>query len=139
MNVFVSSQRIDSVNAQRLLERLMAAELPVVHSPRNPIDGDDPRWRGWYQDGLPKAIAAADCFLVVVDAGWDSSTWMGEEAHMAEKSGLPIYFWNPERVHVKGMLRYLQRQLPDDPTDAVRKLIACTETEQSGQPKPPMT
>ena len=67
---------------------------------------------------MPKAIAAADCFLVVVDAGWDSSIWMGEEVHMAEKSGLPIYFWNPERVHVKGMLRYLQRQLPDDPTDA---------------------
>jgi hypothetical protein len=129
MNVFVSSQRIDSPNAQRLLRRLTAAGLAVDHSPRNPLDADDPRWRDWYRNGLPAAITATDCFLIVVDGGWDCSTWMGEEAHLAEISDLPMYFWNPEHIHVKGMLRYLKRQLPDDSADAVRQLIASVETE----------
>ncbi len=139
MNVFVSTQRIDSPNARSLLRRIAAAGLAVDHSPRNPLDGDDPRWRNWYKTGLPAAIAAADCFLIVIDGGWDSSTWMGEEAHVAEMSALPMYFWNPDRLHVKGMLRYLKRQLPDNSADAVRQLLARVETEQSSEREPPMT
>lgn len=139
MKVFVSCQSVDSVSVQSLIRRLIAIGLAVDHSPRNPLDGEDSRWSDWYKHSLPAAIAAANCFLIVVDGGWDSSSWMGEEARMAEESGLPMYFWNPDRIQVKGMLHYLKLQLPDDLADAVRHLRAAAETKQSDLPRPPIT
>jgi len=65
--------------------------------------------------------------VVVVDAGWDSSSWMAEEAHLAlEATGMDRrlrgYFWNPERHHVTaaGVVGYLKEELPTDVDSAAR-------------------
>jgi hypothetical protein len=138
MIVFVSSQSVDAANARTLIQHLMASGLAVDHSPRNPLDGDDPRWHDWFKKGLPAAVAAADCFVIVIDGGWDSSTWMGEEAHIASVSGLPMYYWNPAGIQVKakGMLPYLKRKLSDDLADAVQCLAEDAQTEQTHAPEP---
>lgn len=63
--------------------------------------------------------------LVVVDSGWDSSSWMGQEAHFAleapgAKRHLRGYLWNPEGRQVKaaGMVGYLRQGLPADIDEA---------------------
>ena len=73
MNVFVSSQRVDSPVVQSLLRQLQSLRVPYRCSPRNPLDGRDPRWTKWYDDGLPAAIDWADVFVIAVDTGWGLS------------------------------------------------------------------
>lgn len=132
MNVFVSSQRVDASFVQALIQHLRYAGFAVDHSPRNPLDGEDSRWNEWYETGLPTAVSAADCFVIVIDYGWDSATWMGIEADLARLSNLPMYFWNPQGIEgiARGMLSYLKTELPADLTLAVRCLTAHAETEQ---------
>lgn len=124
MNVFVSSQRVDLPLVQSFLRQLQLAGVAVECSPRNPLDGTDCRWNGWYKDGLSTAIEWADVFVVAVDYAWDSSTWMSEEAHAATIAGLPMYYWNPEAIQLRdgGMRAYLKVELPKEPADAVRLL-----------------
>lgn len=128
-NVFVSSQRIDSSNAQALIDELREAGFGVDHSPRNPLDGEDVRWSGWYDHGLQQAIDRADAFVIVVDPAWDSSTWMGEESQAATLAGLPMSYWNPEGIAFSdgAMRSYLKQRLPGEPADAaltLRELLA---------------
>ena len=127
MRIFVSSQSVDSPDSKAFIQELIAAGHAVEHSPSNPMDGKDPRWSTWYAEGLEQAIASAELFVVVVDGGWDSSTWMAEEARTATVAGLPMYFWNPGEITVSaaGMVGYLQRALPRDVTAAARAL--CSE------------
>jgi hypothetical protein len=53
-------------------------------------------------------------FVAVIDRGWDSSTWMAQEADLASRKGLPLLYWNPDRLVVKasGMVPYLREALP---------------------------
>jgi hypothetical protein len=69
-------------------------------------------------------------FVVVLVAGWDSSTWMAEEANYALTmprvvAPLPGFFWNPTRVSVRarGMVGYLKTELPVSVEDAVAVLL----------------
>jgi hypothetical protein len=125
VNVFVSSQSVDGARAASLIDGLRRAHVRVNHSPRNPLDGQDPRWEDWYQAGLPAAVGRCNVFVAVIDRGWDSSTWMGCEAEMATKAGLPLLYWNPDRVRVTapGMVPYLREQLPDTLNDALALLL----------------
>lgn len=127
--IFVSSQAVDRWPARELLNRLRAAGVPVEHSPSNPTDRKDPRWAGWYESGLREALERCALFVVVVDKGWDSSTWMGEEAHAAlcpaaGRKPLRAFFWNPSSgtTIAQGMAGYLGRELPVDVEDATRIL-----------------
>ena len=100
------------------------------HSPRNPLDGDDRRWADWYQRGLQEAIKESQSFVIIVDRGWDSSTWMGIEAdeglRKARASGgnYVMAYWNPNNIEVKakGMLGYLKDRLPNKVNEAVEAL-----------------
>ena len=116
MNIFLSTQSIDDQHATQLLTALRAAGHRVDHSPRNPIDGDDDRWPTWYSRGLAETLKASDCFIIIVDRGWDSSSWMATEADDAKKLELPLRFWNPQNLDVTapGMIGYLREQMPDD-------------------------
>ena len=125
MNIFVSSQSVDSAHVASLIDGLRQAHVTIEHSPRNPIDADDPRWRGWYEVGLPAAVERSDVFVAVIDRGWDSSTWMACEAEMATKKGLPVLYWNPDGVKVtaQGMVPYLREELPPAIDEAVEQLL----------------
>jgi hypothetical protein len=74
MNIFVSSQSVDAPQAASLIEGLRRARVSIEHSPRNPMDGDDPRWRDWYELGLPAAVERCELFVAVIDRGWDCSS-----------------------------------------------------------------
>lgn len=129
MRVFLSSHAIDSENAQALVRAIRAADIEVEHSPRNPIDGHGPIWSDWYSSGLPNAVGKCDLFIVVVDRGWDSSTWMGIEAEAwrTRWAGLMprAYFWNPESITVSnGMACYLKEVLPRELGMAVKQIAA---------------
>ena len=89
------------------------------------MDGDDPRWRDWYTVGLPAAVGRCDLFVIVVDRGWDCSSWMASEADMALKRGLPLLYWNPDRIVVKarGMIPYLREEVPSALDDALGLLL----------------
>jgi len=65
------------------------------HSPKNPLDGEDSRWNKWYASGLSTLLARCDRFVVVLDQGWDSSTWIGQEASLAFEQNLETFYWNP--------------------------------------------
>ena len=127
MRVFISSQAIDDENAQEFVHAIRAEGIAVEHSPRNPIHGQDPRWTEWYSSGLATTVANCDLFVVVVDKGWDSSTWMGIEmaAWKARWAGqLPqAFYWNPQSILVcDGMSHYLKEELPKELGAAVRKI-----------------
>src|SRR5689334_2646354 len=97
--VFVSSQRVDRDPARELIRRLLTTGIGVEHSPSNPLDREDARWSDWYHEGLFAALRRCRLFVIVLDAGWDSSTWMGTEAHAALESSragtqLEAFFWN---------------------------------------------
>lgn len=120
-NIFLSSQRVDSKYTSKLVRKLREEGFHVTHSPQNPLDGDDRRWRDWYERGLDEALESTNIFIIVIDYGWDSSTWMAQEADSALKrfeSGQirEMCYLNPENIdiHAAGMLRYLKQQLPDD-------------------------
>ncbi len=123
---FVSTQRVDGEPAASLVLRLQSEGWKVLHSPRNPLDGEDRRWADGYKRGLPEALTAADVFIAVIDEGWDSSTWMGEEAHQAMELKLVsrCCYWNPHGlvVRARGMVPYLRSKLPDDLQDLMRAL-----------------
>jgi hypothetical protein len=129
--IFVSSQRIDGPPANQLVAALLATGVTVIGSPSNPLDSHDPRWSNWYEAGLPEAVRRCSAFVIVVDRGWDSSTWMSIEAEEALKCSiggrpLPMLFWNPMSLEVKarGMTPYLKRRLPNAVSQAVSQLIA---------------
>jgi hypothetical protein len=130
MRVFASSQSVDHTPASDLILRLREMGAAVSHSPSNPLDRDDPRWNDWYAVGLPAAIEQCDTVVIVVDRGWDSSTWMAQEAQVAvQATGLGakrrLYFWNPGGIVVQaaGMLPYLQSELPRSLDAAVQILL----------------
>jgi hypothetical protein len=122
--IFVSSQSVDQNPARLLIDALATASLRVDHSPSNPLDRDDDRWPDWYEKGLRAALRGCRLFVIVVDAGWDSSSWMAQEAQSARESRMDSFFWNPTRVSVraKGMTPYLKVELPVDLEEAVRSL-----------------
>jgi len=123
--LFVSCQDIDATQAQELIQALRNKGFAVEHSPRNPMDGEDERWGSWYDDLLPETVQRANAFVIVVDRGWDSATWMAIEADEAtgrlrNQPALPMYYYNPQEINVKaaGMLPYLKELLPNDATEA---------------------
>lgn len=128
MRVFVSSQAADQRPARDLITGLRDAGVEVEHSPSNPLDRTDPRWTTWYDHGLGVAIAKSDAFVIVLDKGWDSSTWMGIEAEAALKSpnrtATNAYIWNPDGIVVSaaGMVPYLRPELPRNLAQAVGRL-----------------
>ena len=120
-NIFVSCQSIDSEYTSILVRKLREEGFHVNHSPQNPLDGYDPRWRDWYERGLDEALDSTNIFIIVIDYGWDASTWMAQEADSAlkrfERGQIrEMYYLNPDNtnIHAGGMLRYLKQQLPDD-------------------------
>jgi hypothetical protein len=124
-SVFLSSQAIDRRPARTLAAALVVSGIRVESSPRNPLDGEDSRWTDWYSTGLPQAIRGVDVAVLVLDEGWDSATWMAEEARLAFVllGDDAVLYWNPNNVSVRaaGMLPYLKTRLPDAISDA----IAC--------------
>jgi hypothetical protein len=120
VRIFVSSCRIDGHHAAALIERLRGESFTVLHSPRNPSDGKDHRWRDWYKRGCMAELETADIFITVISRAWDCSTWMAHEcdeaAKLAEEGKIRgAYFWNPEQIKVeaRAMVRYLKEALPD--------------------------
>src|SRR3954469_18990841 len=104
MRVFVSSQGVDRWPARELITALRQASVEVEHSPRNPLDGEDPRWSDWYGSALRGAVDRCDAFVIVVEPGWDSSTWMAVEAEAGltpgRKTEQNAFFWNPDGIAV---------------------------------------
>jgi hypothetical protein len=129
--VFLSSQAIDRCPARTLIDALRTSGVRVECSPRNPLDGEDSRWTDWYSTGLPNAIRGVDVVVLVLDEGWDSATWMAEEARLAFAflGAEAVLFWNPNLVSVRaaGMLPYLKTRLPDEISDAVARLRSFVE------------
>lgn len=128
MRIFVSSENVDQPPARLLVERLRQEGWAVDHSPRNPAEGPDPRWRGWYDHGCGEALRRADVFITVVTPTWES-TWMAHEAWLAmhgpDQPHVPrCYYWNPGGtvVHAAGLLPYLRERLPDELEAAVAVL-----------------
>jgi hypothetical protein len=113
-----------------LVAALRGAGLNVEQSPSNPIHRADPRWADWYRVGLPSTLRRCRTFVIVVDNGWDSSTWMAQEAESALVSpgGLQGLFWNPLRVAVdaRGMVGYLRTELPVGLAEAVKGVVEAT-------------
>lgn len=119
--IFVSSCRIDEPQTAALIERLYTESFSVLHSPRNPLDGEDARWRDWYKSGCKAEMERASAFIAVISSGWGCSTWMAHECDEASKQMEAgkirrMYFWNPEQIQMKaaGMFPYLMERLPDD-------------------------
>jgi hypothetical protein len=138
-SVFVSSQAVDRMPAQGLLAALRNANIQVEHSPSNPLDGQDVRWSDWYGVGLIHSLRRSNVFVIAVDQGWESSTWMAQEADMALHSPLvapqlQAFFWNPMRVEVRaaGMVGYLRAELPVDVMGAVEILTQAASRRTRG-------
>jgi len=123
MRVFVSSQVIDRWPARDLIAALRVAGAEVEHSPSNPLDREDVRWKDWYRSELGAGVERCDAFVIVVEPGWDSSTWMAVEAEAGVKRGR-AFFWNPDGIVVKaaGMMGHLQIELARRLDDAVAQL-----------------
>ena len=123
MRIFVSSQIVDRWPARDLIAALRLVGVEVEHSPSNPLDREDARWEDWYGHELVETVDRCDTFVIVIEPGWDSSTWMGIEAGMGVKHGR-VFFWNPDGITVKarGMTRYLQVALPQSLDAAVAQL-----------------
>jgi hypothetical protein len=141
MRVFVSCQAVDRKPAQDLIFALREAGVDVEHSPRNPLDGADARWKDWYDAGLATALRGCDVFVIVVDEAWDSSTWMAIEAQAglaALRDGVArrAFFWNPLGIGVRaaaaGTGAYLQHELPREVDDAIRRITAETGSACDG-------
>src|SRR5262245_30302007 len=100
--VFVSSQAVDRSPAKDLVTALRSAGLQVEHSPSE----RDPRWVDWYEVGLVASLLRCRVFVIVLDGGWDSSTWMAQEAASALEAHAVIpplhgFYWNPARLTVR--------------------------------------
>ena len=128
MRVFVSSQVVDRWPARALIAALRQAGVEVEHSPRNPLDGEDPRWKNWYSETLGAVVDGCDAFVIVLEPGWDSSAWMAIEAETGltpgRKTERKAFVWNPDGVTVKaaGMTGYLRAELPRELEAAVARL-----------------
>ena len=63
---------------------------------------------------MTRSIAWAGAAIVVVDCGWDSSTWMGIESDeirtRLDAGNFQAFLWNPEGIAVRaaGMIPYVQ-------------------------------
>lgn len=123
--VFVSCQAIDEKEAQDFLHELSEADFEVQHSPSPPSHGNDPAWEGWYEKRLGEAVERADYFVVIVDRGWDSSTWMGIEGEAAlseirKKRSLQMFSYIlSDREVTNVMTKYLGQALPKGSYNAV--------------------
>lgn len=120
-NIFISCQSIDSSEPQMLIAKLMEKGFRINHSPRNPADAYDGRWIDWYDKGIKQAIHESEIFVIIIDYGWDSSTWMGIEAEEAldkakTSDKYQMLYWNPNNIEINSisMLRYLIRRVPDE-------------------------
>jgi lipoate-protein ligase A len=127
LRVFISSQAVDSKNVQDIIHAIRSTGIEVEHSPRNPIHGEYPRWTDWYSSGLATTIIGCDLLVIIIDLGWDSSTWMGIEAEAwrARWAGqLPhAFYWNPQSISVGiGMTHYLKEELPKELNAAVKRI-----------------
>ena len=128
MRVFVSSQVVDRWPARDLIVALRQAGFEVEHSPSNPLDREDLRWRNWYGEALASAMDRSDVFVVVLEPGWDSATWMAVEAEAGltpgRKTERNAFVWNPDGITVKaaGMIGYLRSELPRELGAAVARL-----------------
>lgn len=91
--VFISTENAADERVVQVIEGLETAGDEVTTSP---INGYDPRWKGWYERGCAVAVESCDVFVSVVTAGYDASTWMAIEATTAwrsrEKHGKPRLF-----------------------------------------------
>lgn len=131
--IFVLSCRIDEHHAAALIERLRGKSFAVLHSPRNPSDGEDSRWHDWYKRGCRAELEMANIFVTVISRDWDCSTWMAHEcdeaSRLAEAGKMRgLYYWNPERfkAEARGMVKYLKEPLPDD----LEELISALKEKQ---------
>jgi hypothetical protein len=129
--IFVSSCRIDGFHAAALIKRLRDESFTVLHSPRNPADGEDHRWRDWYEHGCRAELEMADIFVTVISRAWNCSTWMahevGETSRLVKAGKIRcVYFWNPERIKVEacGIVEHLNEPLPDNLDDLILALRA---------------
>src|SRR5947209_16595726 len=127
--VFVSSCRIDAPNAAAFISRLRSEDFFVMHSPRNPSDGKDERWRTWYDKGCREEMEQVEIFITVISYAWDCSTWMASEGHealklMAAGKLRKMYFYDPEHIEVKAksMVLYMKEPLPDNLDEVIRVL-----------------
>jgi len=134
-SVFVSCENIDAPWATALVEQLRALGFRVDHSPRNPAHGTDQRWDTWYRSGLSAALDSAEYFIVALTRGWESSTWMGEESHLAaqrltEGRLRGMYYFDPEHAIERGvprMQQYLRVELPGTAEGAATYLARLHE------------
>lgn len=139
MRIFVSCEQEDRPPAALLIGRLRAESWCVDHSPCSRVDNHDPRWYGWYEHGLGEALDWAEVFIMVVTEGWDSSTWMAQEACYAVQSNSPhqvkhTFYWNPDRcvVTAAGVLPYLRTPLPED-LDALVDQLRTRESRSGAE------
>jgi len=132
-SIFISCQSIDSPEPQMLISELRKKGFKVDHSPRNPSVGHDSRWADSYRTGIKRAIEQSQSFVIVLDSGWDSSTWMAVEADEASKKAEELgddylmAYRNPTNIDVKakGRLGYLRRRLPNDVDKAIEALTTA--------------
>lgn len=127
--VFVSCERIDEPVVIELIKKLKKFFV-VLHSPRNPLDGEDFKWNDWYQTGLNGALAKSDIFLIAVTNGWDSATWMAIESHEAlrlfkNSQICKTVFWNPLNIKLQSSgtaEMYLREQILGNIDEVIEKL-----------------
>lgn len=143
LKLFVSNSSIDTPPASDIIAMLRNEGFEVDHSPRNPSDGKDDRWYSWYSEGLESALIASDVVVIVVDAGWDSSTWMADEAYRArrlhqERSIDAVFVLNPLSisVHEGAMLDYFN-QAEHVSTESLVESIRMLENPLENPPNLP--
>ena len=128
--IFISGPDLDRPPAADLLAALEACGADVEHSPR----AGGPRFKTWYEGGLPEAAARCDAFVLVPQTWWDSSTLMGLEAEAGQarsrvERGCRFYAWHPDGIvpdrYAIGMRGYLSTAvaLPQRLEDAVKALL----------------
>jgi hypothetical protein len=127
--IFVSSCRVDASYTAALVARLRDEAFSIRHSPRNLSDGEDARWRGWYESGCREEMQQASIFVTVISYAWDCSTWMQIEGYealtlMEESKIRKMFFWNPELIQIDAarMPPFLKERLPHDLDELVRVL-----------------
>ena len=110
--------------ALELINSLSENNITHKHSPLNPASGTDPLWKNWYSSELENQLKQCNTFIIVVDQGWESSTWMATEAETAKLLNLSFAYWNPLNITKisLGMQSYLKNQLPINLSDATVKI-----------------
>jgi hypothetical protein len=114
-----------------LREMLTRMGVKVETSPYSPHCGlgDDERWDGWYDGGLPEVVAQSDTFVACITESYDG-TWMAQEFDTAANSFRTmmtprLFVYNPHDIHLplgfQGYLR-LAEKLPSNPHQAIESL-----------------